>query len=77
MSYTKTNWSTGMVIEADKLNNIENGIKACDDAVITGGTLTLSTENVPTSLTLKRTDGEDITITVTTASTRATKTAKK
>ena len=26
MSYTKTNWNTGDVITADKLNNIQNGI---------------------------------------------------
>ncbi len=31
MSYTKTTWSTGDTITAEKLNNIETGIKNNDD----------------------------------------------
>ena len=33
MSYTKTAWSTGDTITADKLNNIEGGIEANETAV--------------------------------------------
>lgn len=33
MSYAATNWATGDVITAEKLNNIENGIENASDSV--------------------------------------------
>lgn len=64
MVYTKTNWSTGMIIDADKLNNIETGIKTTNDAIITGGTLFTNENGAPTSLVLEKEDGTQITIAV-------------
>ena len=33
--YTKTNWQDGDIITADKMNNIENGIKGIEGDVTT------------------------------------------
>ena len=33
MAYTPTNWKTGDVITAEKLNNMESGIADCDTAI--------------------------------------------
>lgn len=38
MSYEKTNWQVGDTITAEKLNNIEGGIKANEEAISQGGT---------------------------------------
>lgn len=37
MTYTKTNWQTGDVISAEKLNHAEQGIYDASPVVITGG----------------------------------------
>ena len=34
MSYTKTNWQTGDVITAEKLNKLENGVEAASNGSI-------------------------------------------
>lgn len=34
MAYTPTEWATGDTVSADKLNNIENGIKALNTLVV-------------------------------------------
>ena len=34
MAYNKTNWKTGDVISAEKLNNIEDGITNVDNIMI-------------------------------------------
>lgn len=33
MSYTKTNWTSGDVITAEKLNNLESGVEATSDVI--------------------------------------------
>lgn len=33
MGYTKKTWQTGDTITSAGLNNMENGIKACDEAI--------------------------------------------
>lgn len=38
MSYTETTWKKGDAITAEKLNNIEGGIKANENAISRGGT---------------------------------------
>jgi len=38
MSYTETTWKKGDAITAEKLNNIEGGIKANENAISQGGT---------------------------------------
>lgn len=38
MSYTETTWKKGDAITAEKLNNIEGGIKANETAISQGGT---------------------------------------
>lgn len=37
MSYTKTNWNSGDIITAEKLNNIENGIEDASTGGRSGG----------------------------------------
>ena len=39
MTYEKTNWQVGDTITAEKLNNMENGIKAAGES--SGGALKL------------------------------------
>lgn len=64
MAYTPTNWAQDMVIGATNLNNLETGVKQANDAIITGGTLNLSSAGAPTAMTLTREDGTTITVTI-------------
>ena len=50
MSYTPTNWQTGDTITAEKLNNIEIGIKTLDTGGDSGENIIFAKVN-PTSLT--------------------------
>lgn len=43
MSYTKTNWQTGDVIDAEKLNKMEQGIKDAN-GILNGDTVTSATD---------------------------------
>lgn len=45
MAYSKTTWANGDVIDAAKLNNLEDGVAANDAAI--GGMSTLSCEGTP------------------------------
>lgn len=59
MSYTKTNWQTGDVITAEKLNKIENGVEAASNSGSgSGDFVKITAEYEDEQLTLDKTFSE-------------------
>lgn len=58
MSYTPTNWVTGDVITAEKLNNIEQGIVGAGDLFVINATNVATSTNPSTKPTLDKTYDE-------------------
>ena len=59
MSYTKTNWNSGDIITAQKLNNIENGIEDASTGGGSGGSAANVIE-LPNTFSGQKNDTADI-----------------